>query len=144
MTAEPWTQNVGFTQTTPEDKELLTLYDNTKLSAINTCPVWGIVRYGMHLTPDRPGRAMALEAGSAMHEVFAWVRLCTLARVSQGAFGFHMVRLFGVDRAAEIMRDAGNMLSVDGVKSGAITVLHTSGFYDEPRDKRRTLSNLEE
>src|SRR5207342_3976291 len=40
--------------------------------------------------------------------------------------------------------DCTDWLSVDGCKSGAITVLNTSGFYDEPRDKRRTLSNLEE
>jgi hypothetical protein len=79
-----------------------------------------------------------------MHEVFAWVRLCTLARADRDAAAFHLGRLFGSDRATQIMTDCVNWLTVDGCKSGAITVLNTGGFYDEPRDKRRTLSNLEE
>jgi len=135
---------IEFRLATPADAHLPT-YDNTKLVAVNVCPTWGIVRYGMHKSLERVTRAMALEAGSAMHEVFAWVRLCTLARADAGAFGFHMQRLFG-DRSHTILNDIPNrdVLSIDGVKSGAISVLNTCGFYDDPRDKRRTLSNLEE
>ena len=56
----------------------LPTYDHTKLSAINTCPTWGIVRYDMHLRMPGQGRALALEAGTAMHECFAFIRLVTL------------------------------------------------------------------
>jgi len=56
---------------TDEDKETLTPYDHTKLSAINTCPTWGIVRYSLHKTMGGSGREMALEAGIAAHEAFA-------------------------------------------------------------------------
>ena len=56
----------------------LEAFDNTKWSAINTCPTWGITRYQMHLRMPGGGRALALEAGHALHEVFAFVRLATL------------------------------------------------------------------
>ena len=57
--------------TTDEDKETLTPYDHTKLSNINTCPTWGILRYSLHKTMGGHGREMALEAGAAAHEAFA-------------------------------------------------------------------------
>ena len=136
-------QTISFRLATDEDTHLPT-YDNTKLQAINVCPVWGIVRYQMHKSPRYSGRALALEAGSAMHEVFAWVRLCTLGQASQGALGYHGARLFGQKRWLEITKDVRDFRTLDGCKSGAITVLNTSGYYDDPRDKRRTLSNLEE
>jgi hypothetical protein len=43
---------------------------------------------------------------------------------------------------AETIKDATDI--VDVCKRGAIAVLDSGEFYDEPRDKRRTLSNLEE
>ena len=54
--------------TSDEDKEKYNAYDHTKLSAINTCPTWGILRYTMHKTMGGSSRAMALEAGGAAHE----------------------------------------------------------------------------
>src|SRR5262252_4951150 len=132
-----------FRTATPDDKDLPT-YDNTKLQAINICPTWGIVRYQMHKGLETTARAMALEAGSAMHEVFAWVRLCTLMRSDHDAALYHTQRLFGKDRSELLLRELSDVSDIDQCKSGAITVLNTSGFYDEPRDKRRTLSNLEE
>ena len=59
---------------TDEDKDL-PAYDHTKLSAVNTCPTWGILRYILHKRMPNSTRAMALEAGSASHEGFAAVRL---------------------------------------------------------------------
>ena len=59
---------------TDEDKHLPT-YDHTKLSAINTCPTWGILRYTHHKKMPGSSRAMALDAGSAAHEAFSAVRL---------------------------------------------------------------------
>lgn len=140
----------SFRMASADDAHLPT-YDNTKLQALNTCPTWGVLRYGMHKVVAHPGRAMALECGHAMHEVFAWVRLCTLAKqiddtiMSRVAFAHHGNRMFGVDRFVQIMdnvQESGDHLGY--VKSGAIAVLNTSGFYDDPRDKRRTLTNMEE
>ena len=131
----------------------LETFDHTKLAAINTCPTWGIVRYQMHKAVPSTGRAMALEAGTAMHDVFAWIRLCTLGNQLEDRtdgfvdelLAYHGRRLFGEARYNQIrdeIRNAEDLL--DATKRGAIAVLDTSGFYDDPRDRRRTLSNLEE
>ena len=53
--------------------------------------------------------------------------------------------MFGIERMQHIhgvIKDAEDQ--VDVCKRGCIGLLDTSGFYDDPRDKRRTLSNLEE
>ena len=143
-----------FRLTTADDMGLET-FDHTRLSAINTCITWGILRYSMHKKMKDEGRAMSLEAGSAMHEVFAFIRLVTLLNQMdddekpedfvEQAWLHHGNRLFGAARLEHIKKEikpAGDVVEV--CKRGAIAVLDTSGFYDDPRDKRRTLSNLEE
>lgn len=148
------TPNASFHMTSTEDLGLET-YDHTKLSAINTCVTWGILRYQMHKRMPGDGRAIALEAGTAMHEVFSLIRLISLIAQCEkdgrdqsfldALWHHHGRRLFGIDRLVEIdlaIRDAGDIVEV--CKRGAISVLDTSGFFDDPRDKRRTLSNLEE
>lgn len=143
-----------FRMAAPEDV-VLEAYDHTKLSAVNTCVTWGIVRYQMHLVQPGGGRAMALEAGSAMHEVFAYVRLATLLQqleeedrdkgYTDKLWTYHGTRLFGMERLAFIqtaIAEADDIIDV--LKRGSIAVLDSSGFHDDPRDKRRTLSNLEE
>lgn len=145
--------NVKFRLATSDDEHLET-YDHTKLSAINTCPTWGIIRYQMHKRMPGEGRAMALEAGTAMHQVFAFIRLVTLLNQCEDTkspefiehvWHHHGTRLFGKERLAEIRRQIHHADDVaDMCKRGAVAVLDTSGFYDDPRDKRRTLSNLEE
>jgi len=137
-------------QATQEDSQYET-YDHTKLSAINTCPTWGILRYVMHKRMGEAGRAMALEAGSAMHECFSYIRLISLMNqynhdeeFQDNLWLHHGGRLFG-DRLSVIgdaIADAADLMDV--AKRGSIAVLDTSGYYDDPRDKRRTLSNLEE
>ena len=145
-------QTANFHIATEADKELET-YDHTKLSAVNTCPTWGILRYDMHKRMPSQGRAMALEAGHAMHECFAFVRLVTLMhRSNEAAPGFqdklwqhHGTRLFGAERLTFISQTIEQCTDeIDVAKTGALAVLETSGFFDDPRDKRRTLSNLEE
>lgn len=142
----------SFRLATEQDTELET-YDHTKLSAINTCPTWGILRYSMHKRMESAGRALALEAGHAMHECFSFIRLVSLIEQhsSKGQqfqdqiWNYHGTRLFGAERLQhidEVIQDATDI--VDVAKRGSITVLDTSGFYDDPRDKRRTLSNMEE
>ena len=85
----------------PNEKvDHLPAFDFTKLSAINTCPRWGLIRYDKGLTFNTVSRSMALEAGSACHEFFAAVRLYQLGYV-QG-FTQHMAHhgkvLFGEER----------------------------------------------
>ena len=142
---------------TSDDAHLPT-YDNTKLVALNTCPTWGIVTYQMHKTMgDGSGRVMPLECGAAMHEVFAFVRLMTLHRqlladtdsmrggmLADNAYLHHGTRLFGHNRLDTITSLCSGSDHVERTKSGSIAVLDTSGYYDDPRDKRRTLSNMEE
>lgn len=148
-----------------EDDASLPVYDNTKLQAVNTCPTWGVLRYGMHKVFSANGRAMALEAGSAMHEVFAAVRLwqlwkydlpeCKESVLGGWAFGdgryvhplvvYHGFRLFGKERFGYMLEE---------VQKGedertqylnfCLQALYSSGFYDDPHDTRRTMSNLEE
>lgn len=69
-----------------DDLDSLQAFDFTKLSAVNTCPTWGIIRYGHHKVFSTTSRAMALEAGSACHEVFAAARLFDLCEFSTKAF----------------------------------------------------------
>lgn len=143
-----------FRMATTDDLALET-YDHTKLSAVNTCPTWGITRYQMHKRMPGEGRAMALEAGTAMHHVFAFIRLVTLmnqlddmdkpTEFVSAVWKHHGRRLFGEERLVRIKEQISHAEDVvDVCKRGAVAVLDTSGFYDDPRDKRRTLSNMEE
>jgi len=129
-------------------------YDYTRLAAVNTCPTWGVLRYDMHKQAAGAGRAIALEAGSAMHDVFAFVRLVTLLEWHQKdkpqhfldqVWNYQCTRLYGGERAEQLIADCqGANDTSDLCRRGAISVLNTSGFYDDPRDKQRTLSNMEE
>lgn len=132
--------------------------DFTKLSAINTCPVLGIIRYTHHKTMyGSGGRAMALEAGAAAHEVFAAHRLYAFAEFAsefyqttdrvnmQTAFEQNGVRMFGLDRFHEMCNavDSGEDYRTR-CQQFALTALYNSGFYDDPMDRRRTTTNIEE
>lgn len=141
--------SINIRPATENDREL-EWFDHTKLAAINTCPTWGIIRYGMGKTPSASSRAMALEAGSACHEVFAAVRLfdaLTSGRITEDQFRHHGLRLFGADRLRTAIGewDARSKEDTRTQQLGfCLSVLDTSGFYDDPRDKRRTMGNLEE
>lgn len=137
-----------------EDVSDLETFDFTKLSAVNTCPRWGIIRYGLHKVFSNNSRAMALEAGSACHDVFAAGRLFDLYHNGPTLYGNGVksqvvrrsVELFGVDRA-ELML---TKFTQDGedertrLLQGGIHILESSGFYDDPSDNRRTMDKLTE
>lgn len=144
-------ESVSVRLSTEEDQHL-PAYDNTKLVAINTCPTWGILRYSMHKSMSVPTsqggpRQMALEMGSAAHDVFAAVRLWQLLTYQgmKELSDYHGPRLFGEARYQAMLS------SVDAREDPrtqslafCLTALETTGFYDDPRDKRRTMTNLEE
>jgi len=130
-------------------------YDNTKLVAANTCPTWAMVRYGHSRVPHvSTGRAMPLEAGQAMHKVFACVRLIDMIEHGRKHYGSRYDRekldRFGASLFGEIQwDDASRMLAREGdlhvrAVSCALSILESSGFVDDPSDRRRTLSNMEE
>lgn len=125
-------------------------FDNTKLTAINTCPTWGLLRYDKHKVFSTASRSMALEAGAAAHEVYAAIRLLDVFE-NQGAtnelWQYHGKRLFGLSRHEEMMQEYNSVKDEDErtrIMNYALTALYNSGFYDDPRDKRRTVANIEE
>lgn len=133
----------------------LAAYDNTKLVAFNTCPTWGVLRYDMHKVMNQSSRAMALEAGTAMHEVFAFIRLhnCAMQQRALGnvhandIYNNHGMLMYGPERwqhLLSVMSQSPDDGAIDVVKNAAITILETSGFYDDDRDKYRTLTNMGE
>ena len=140
-------ENIEVSLTTDEDKLTVEAYDNTKLMAINTCPTWGIVRYAHHKTLSGGGRAMALEAGSVSHEVYAAVRLWQV-RNAQGRpdlADLHGLRLFGDTRHKQMLSSVNEGADTRQQSlSFCLSALETSNFYDDPSDKRRTFSNIEE
>src|SRR4030095_15268438 len=58
-----------------KDPDTLPKFDNVNITAVATCPTFGIMRYEHHKVYASNRRAMALEAGLAAHEAFASVRL---------------------------------------------------------------------
>lgn len=136
--------------------EQLPSFDNTKLVAINTCPLWGIVRYTHHKSMGGMGRAMALEAGAAAHEVFAAHRLYSFREYGasfydvpqeriEAAFDENGRRIFGERRFREML-DAVDEREDHRTRTQqfSLTALYNCGFYDDPGDKRRTTTNIEE
>lgn len=140
-------------QMLPTTDASLPAFDYTKLTAINVCPRWGLIRYDRHLRMPGTSRSTPLEMGSLAHHCFASVRIFELLEFGPRVYGevydpdaVHATgrRLFGVDRYAEVLR-----LQCSGddtrrrVHAVAIHIANTSGYEDDPLDRRRTLSNLE-
>lgn len=155
MTTSP-AINVSIRPTTPADLEdpLLPVFDNTKLVAMNTCPVWGLVRYEYHKAMPSSHRPMALEAGGACHRSFAAIRYADLM--------LHGRDWFGADYDQDFVNEQGSKEFPGGLWDELLTdfnkdtdphqrtmlmgisALFSSGYYDDPDDKRRTLANLEQ
>ena len=143
-------KSVKTRMATKQDKDLPT-YDHTKLSAINTCPTWGILRYTHHKRMPGAFRAMALEAGSASHEGFAAVRWyqyryfqCKTGKQISNAM-YHGVKLFPNGRFEQML---GVIQETSTHRTNCINftieAVESSDFYDDPTDPRRTISNINE
>ena len=140
--------SLNMRMATEKDSHLPT-YDHTKLSNINTCPTWGILRYSKHKAMPNSKRSMALEAGITAHEGFAairWIqyRNTCKTKVQRTNLEFHANRLFGerfpgmFDTLSDGATDRTNAINF------AITAMESCGFYDDMEDYKRTLSNIEE
>lgn len=130
--------------TTIEERSILKPWSNSRLVDINTCPIWGVV-HGQRKY-ETSARAMALEAGETMHQVFAAVRIWQLQytqklpRHAKAA----ALRIFGKERWKRILEDINFELDArEQLMQLAFAVLHTSGYEDNPEDNVRTLSNME-
>ena len=135
---------------TDDDKDI-PAYDHTKLSAINTCPTWGILRYSLHKRMPSSNREMALEAGATAHEGFAAVRWYQFKMFQAKSKTEHVIadtqgiRLFGEDRFIR-MHDTlskGATHRTNAINF-AIEAVESYGFYDDITDNRRTISNITE
>lgn len=127
------------------DKSLET-WSYSRLTDMNTCEVWGFVRGAMRKTFPTTGRSMALEAGTAAHEVFAAFRLYKLLEDGHpDHFEYHTRRIFGPEKGAALSAKVRRSADVGlNMVSFAMDTLHMSDFYDDPMDKRRTMANIEE
>ena len=134
-----------------EDKAMLHTFDHTKLSNINTCPTWGILRYSHHKRMPGAARAMALEAGAAAHESFAalkwfqyYIRQAdsddkrTLAKKEGN-------RIFGVDRFNTMFDSIRpSQTSRTNAINFCLEALYTRGIYDDASASKTTDSYLSE
>ena len=142
--------SLNMRMATDEDAHL-PAYDHTKLSAINTCPTWGILRYSMHKRMPNASRAMALEAGSASHEGFAAVRLYQYQAfqaknpIQKDNVEFHALRLFGEERYRRMHKTLSDGATHrTNAINFTIEAVESSEFYDDLSDTRRTISNISE
>lgn len=129
---------------TPAD-EHLPAYDFTALSAINTCPKWGVIRYVHGKKFAESGRPVALEMGAMLHEAFAACRIGTLLHTGHREHAVvNSQRLFGDDRSSELLRilESGN--TSREYFEACIHVIETFGWVDDDRDARRTMANAHE
>ena len=134
--------------------------DYSTMSAVNTCPRWGIINswHGKKL-PSGNARVLPLEAGRAMHDVFACCRFFDLI---QSISGLELDKQ--LDKLAKINVYAGRLFNnaeypdrwaraLTYYNSGedaetrcmqmCLNLLDTSGYHDDPSDNRRTQANLE-
>jgi hypothetical protein len=128
----------------------LVCYDYTKLTAVNTCPTFGVLRYALHRTETSGARSMAIDAGKACHDYFAAQRIWSLRTQYKDdpailvKIGLTATKLFGAVRYAEMLsqpQDAPD--DITRAITFSLPALYTSGFYDNPSDRRRTMANLE-
>ena len=122
----------------------LPYYSHSIMEAINTCPKWGLIRYKERKYYKANFRALALEAGSAMHEVFAALRLWQLKRIQgmEDHFRHHGIRIFGETRLDACFFNKADLR--DEALSFCFEILNSGEYYDDPSDSIRTMSNMEE
>src|SRR5579864_9030278 len=130
--------------TLPAEIGTLRAFSNSRLESISECPTFGVI----HMQRQYPqhARAMALEAGEAMHQYFAAMRCWQLHKL-QGLPEHAQLtgeRIFGADRWADVwkrtLKQSGD---IEQLGQLAVEVLNTSGYYDDPKDTTRTLSNMQ-
>jgi hypothetical protein len=146
-------QNIRIRLATQADNTLPWV-DYSTLTAINMCPRWGMINSFLGKRPRLSAtRNTALEAGKAMHDVFAAIRMFELYHAQPSLivlkdhelFHLHGKALFTSERWGEFCEI---MLRKDDYKTvltqAALYMLETSGYHDDFEDKKRTMRNLED
>lgn len=134
---------------TPEEIESLDYYDFTRITAVNTCPTWGVVRYhhNKSMSEKSESEAPALAMGSACHEAFAAERLWRLTADErlEDHFIYHGIRLFGEEKF-ESMGDciSASRSDADNRLAFVLQAFYNYGYEGSPDDRRRTPANAEE
>jgi hypothetical protein len=125
--------------------------DHTRATAIHTCPRHGIVRYMHGKSLEVEGRQVPLECGNALHQSFAahrvwqlWKTLPASITTDDEGERARVIfdtgrRIFGPERWYELAAK----LYEDDPAPISLEALYTSGYIDDPRDRKRTLSNME-
>jgi hypothetical protein len=111
---------------------------------MNQCPTWGVVHAQREY--DTNARAMALEAGSTMHQVYAGMRIWQLEYIQKLPNHAREVahRIFGQERWNKIQAEMDNSLPKrEHIQQLAFAILHSSEWYDDPNDQIRTMTNME-
>jgi hypothetical protein len=134
---------MNFRLATATDKHL-PYYSHSIMEAILTCPKWGLIRYKDRKYFKAQYRALALEAGSAMHEVFSALRLWQLLRLQNKPehFRYHAARLYGQDRFEACFWEKPDPR--DEAMTFCFEILNSGEYYDDPSDKIRTMANMED
>jgi hypothetical protein len=141
--------------------------DFSTLSSVNVCPRWGIIHnvIGKHL-PSGSERVLPLEAGRAMHDVFATCRLfdlltsitsinsqnrdrndkdvyAVIQRINTYAARMFMTPEYP-QRWYHAMDYFNNFEDAETrCMQMCLNILETSGYHDDPKDNKRTQANLE-
>lgn len=133
--------------TTEKEKQEFRPWSNSLLSAVNMCPTWGVVKYGLQKSYESDARSMALEYGSAAHEVFAAIYCYQVGRLQSlpDHMDFHARRVLNSetrwDECVSNLNGSGDIR--EELIELAMQVIRTGEFYDDPRDTIRTVTNLE-
>src|ERR1044071_5126844 len=135
---------VKISPTPKKLKKELRAFSHSRLTDMNQCPTWGVVHLQKQYKSS--ARALALEAGEAMHQVFAAVRIWQLKerqRLPRHATKA-AERIFGLPRWKAALQEVDSSLDDrERLLQLTFAILHGSGYYDDPGDNVRTIGNME-
>lgn len=116
-------------------------HSHSRITNILTCPTFGCV-HNQRQYPST-SRILPLEAGGAMHEVFAAIRCWQLEHVQK--LKRHALvtaeRVLGLARWRNCVSHTKDKR--DNLIELCFNILHTTGYQDDEGDKVRTMSNME-
>jgi hypothetical protein len=124
----------------PTTDDTLPWYDYSTLNEIDQCNRKGALLYIAKKQMPFVGREVALEAGTVVHEFCAAWNGWMLPPQE-------LERVFGTTRFTEMQNICEQSPGIDDINRRllfALSTIHTSDYYDEPNNDRRTIKNIEE
>ena len=140
-------------------------YDFSMLNAISTCPFYGITRFIHNKVFDDSARNMALECGDLCHKCFAAYRALSVYYRGKAEnkdtlkqIGYnYLVNLFKETVNNELDYEQLMVIVYDLLQEAeqkntllakytlfSDWIVDNSGYYEDPEDKKRTISNIKE